>query len=1125
MTSKSEAPECWFCGRKHEVRKRELCPAFGKVCNRCRKPNHFAIKCRSSVANGSVKMIDDSGEEVFPTQIAAVGLDDSQFITLKLQSGNFLRFQVDTGAQCNVIPLALYRQATNDHKLRQVKPGKSQLSAYGGTTLPVTGQVLLKVERGNHQYTLECKLVNCTNIRPLLGRKACLDMKIVAYLDNDALHKPHIGQATVFSLEPTSTVSQQQLIKKYSRVFKEGVGKVAGDYHIRLDSSAQPVQHAPRWVPVALRQRLKETLNSMVRANIIAPVTEPTSWISSIVVVPKKNGTLRICLDPKDLNAAIQREHYPLPTIEDVATRLYGAKVFSVLDFRSGFWHITLDESSSFLTTFHTPFGRYRWKRMPFGICSAPEIFQRRMHELIEGLIGVEVVADDFVVVGRGQTEESAIHDHDKNLEALLLRCEERGVRLNADKLKLRMPEVPFIGHVATGQGLCVDPAKVQAIKEMPIPKDMAGVQQLLGLTQYLSKFLPHLAEITKPLRELTQKDTTWVWEHPQQEALDKLKEAVMSTPVLRYYNLNEEVTLQCDASQSGLGAAMMQNGQPVAYASRALSAVETRYAQIEKELLAVVFACHHFDAYIYGRSRVNIETDHKPLESIVQKPLHSAPQRLQRMLLSLQKYSLQWKYKKGTTMFLADTLSRAHPPEVCACEVAVNLESIDHTADTLLAVSKENLLQIKHASSDDPVLQVLRETIQYGWPENKKDVPLSIRAYYDFRDELTIQDQLVFKGSRVVIPTSLRREMMSVIHASHIGIEGTIRRARDSLYWPRMSADLKEYVSKCDICLTHRTTQGRESLLQHEIPERPWARVGVDLCELKGRTLLIVCDYYSNFIEVERIQTPTTLGVTKILKSLFARYGVPDVVVSDNGPQFSSAEFTEFARTWHFTHLTSSPYYPQSNGKAENAVKTIKRLFTKCKESGQSEHLALLDWRNTPTEGMGTSPAQRFLGRRCKTLLPITKSLLSPRYPVKQDVQELQAQKARQLRYYNQHGRDLRPIAPGETVRIQLPGQKTWSVGICKALVGPRSYEIKVGDAVYRRNRRHVIRTDELVDTDDRNLDPQTTDLEEGMDNSSAGMEQNRIPTTMAPQEQGTMRRSQRTPRAPRWMEDYVPS
>ena len=300
-------------------------------------------------------------------------------------------------------------------------------------------------------------------------------------------------------------------------------------------------------------------------------------------------------------------------------TRNVWAKVFTVLNIRSGFWHITLDEPSFFLTTFQTPFGRYRWKRMPFGICCAPEIFQRRMHELIEGLTEIEVIADDFVVVGRGNSEAEAMHDHDKNLQALLQRCEERGVRLNADKLKLRMHAIPFVGHRATDQGLCVDPVKVQAIKEMPTLKDVAGIQRLLGLTQYLSKFLPQLSNITQPLCELTQKETAWVWDHAQQNALEKLKQAVMSTPVLRYYNINEEVTLQCDESQSVLGAAMMQSGQPVAYASRALTLVESRYAQIEKELLAVVFACDHFDAYIYGRNRVQIETDHKPLESIVQ--------------------------------------------------------------------------------------------------------------------------------------------------------------------------------------------------------------------------------------------------------------------------------------------------------------------------------------------------------------------------------------------------------------------------------------------------------------------------------------------------------------------------
>lgn len=238
----------------------------------------------------------------------------------------------------------------------------------------------------------------------------------------------------------------------------------------------------------------------MVEQDIIAPVTTPTRWVSSLVVVPKKDGKIRLCLDPKDLNQVIQREHYPLPTIEDVATHLHGAKVFTKLDVRNGFWHIKLDESSSYLTTFNTPFGRYRWKRMPFGIRSAPEIFQRRMHELIEGMPHVEVVADDFVVVGYGETLEQATRDHDQNLMGFLQLCQDRGLKLHIEKLTLKQTEVSFIGHVANGDGLRVDPDKVKAIHDMPAPTDKAGVQRLLGMVQYLSKFLPNLSDMTKPL-------------------------------------------------------------------------------------------------------------------------------------------------------------------------------------------------------------------------------------------------------------------------------------------------------------------------------------------------------------------------------------------------------------------------------------------------------------------------------------------------------------------------------------------------------------------------------------------------------------------------------------------------
>ena len=204
-------------------------------------------------------------------------------------------------------------------------------------------------------------------------------------------------------------------------------------------SQCSPVQHAPRRIPAALRSRLIEELNHLEAAGIIAKVEVPTDWVSSMVVLPKKSGKLRICLDPKDLNKAIRREHYPLPVIEDIATRLCGARVFTILDVRQRFWHIPLEDRSTYLTTFNTPFGKYRWLHIPFRICSAPENFQRQMHQLIEKLTGVEVVADDFVVYGCGATDSKAMRDHDKKLQEFLQRCEERNVVIGKEKLQFKL--------------------------------------------------------------------------------------------------------------------------------------------------------------------------------------------------------------------------------------------------------------------------------------------------------------------------------------------------------------------------------------------------------------------------------------------------------------------------------------------------------------------------------------------------------------------------------------------------------------------------------------------------------------------------------------------------------------
>ena len=262
--------------------------------------------------------------------------------------------------------------------------------------------------------------------------------------------------------------------------------------------------------------------------------------------------------------------------------------------------------------------------------------------------------------------------------------------------------------------------------------------------------------------------------------------------------------------------------------------------------------------------------------------------------------------------------------------------------------------------------------------------------------------------------------------------------------------------------CLRHRDAQPKEPLLQHEVNARPWSRIASDLCELRGRTLLVIVDYYSGYIEVDSLKQTTSRSVIKSMKQMFSRYGTPDILVTDNGPQYASEEFARFATEWQFEHVTSSPECPRSNGRAENAVKTVKRLFTKCREDGTSEFQALLDWRNTPTEGVGTSPAQRLMGRRCKTLLPTTDTLLKPQYGVNSDTQAVRKKKEESRRRYNYGARPLIPLKSGDTVRMKLPRQTIWTPAIVAGEVAPRSYEVTANGSTYRRNRRDLLLTKE---------------------------------------------------------------
>ena len=311
-----------------------------------------------------------------------------------------------------------------------------------------------------------------------------------------------------------------------------------------IDPTATPVVNAPRKVPVALRKRVKKALSDMENDGVIRKVDEPTDWVNSMVIVEKPNKKLRICLDPRNLNTAIKREHFQLPTIAEITSRMSGAKIFSKLDGNNSYWQLKLDPESQLLTTFNTSYGRYCYLRTPFEIKSAQEVYQKRISQLFEDIEGVETDID-ILIWGRSKEE------HDQRLKMALKRCEDIGLTLNKDKCVIGTSSVTYIGHILTADGVKPDESKVKAILEMPAPTDKKGVMRLLGTVNYLAKFVPDMSQITEPIRALLKQDVEFEWNSAQEAAFTKIKKILTSDPILKYFDVNKEVTISCDASQS----------------------------------------------------------------------------------------------------------------------------------------------------------------------------------------------------------------------------------------------------------------------------------------------------------------------------------------------------------------------------------------------------------------------------------------------------------------------------------------------------------------------------------------------------------------------------------------------
>ena len=407
-------------------------------------------------------------------------------------------------------------------------------------------------------------------------------------------------------------------------------------------------------MPIESKAAIEEAIDYMVKQDILEPQIEPTPWVSSVTYPVKPTGEVRPCLDARDLNKTIIRENHKPQTVEEIAHQLARAMVFTKADALKAFLQVHRTQESSKLLVINTHKGRYRLKRMPFGAKMSQDVFQMKMDLIMERCSGVISIHNDIVVYGVSD------EDHDANLINLLNVAQIKGLVLNSKKLELKCRRVSFFGAEYSTDGMHPCLKKIQGITEMTPPTEKQQLASFIGMVTYMGNFVPHLSHHTEPLCAMLKQDAVFAWDEMANASFQKIKDLIAksATRPLHYYDQRKPVTVQVDASQRGLGTCLLQDGQPIAYASKSLTDTETRYANIERELLAIVFACQRFNTYVMGRPST-VESDHKPLEMIHQKSLASAPLRLQRMLLQLQRYDVTIRYRPGKEMLLTDALSR----------------------------------------------------------------------------------------------------------------------------------------------------------------------------------------------------------------------------------------------------------------------------------------------------------------------------------------------------------------------------------------------------------------------------------------------------------------------------------
>ena len=1032
LNKNNKQENCTRCGGRGHSGKNCL-RTKGKTCLKCGKTGHFGIVCKSSLESGHLKNTDRKEKKYNPrytrNKVNHLAEEDKKFdkyediemfyiegevesdpkedktgistyslkelyeredteIEIKTIGDTENKFEVeinetkipvliDSGSTLNLIDENVYKSLKYAEPYRK---SKIKIFAYQSKKpLNVLGKFVAKIAVQENEINTEI-YVTREKGQSILSKSASESLNILR------VGLPKIVEAKVNSVKSKSideivnpvkpemeikwkiSENTQKIIEKHENLFK-GVGCYKNfAVKLHIDKSVVPVQQPIRRIPFHTRKKVSDEIRRLEKLDIIEKVNGPTTWINPVVPVIKSSGEVRLCLDMRRANEAIIRERHVIPKLDELVTELHGAKYFSKIDLREAYHQILLDESSRDITTFACHEGLYRYKRLVYGCKTAFEIFQRIVEISITGCEGARNLSDDILVWG------STLSELEGRTEKVFDRLSKNGFKVNLKKCVFGANEISFSGHVLSQNGISIMKDKVAAINKIEEPKNVAELKSFLGMVSYCHKFIRNYSTLSEPLRKLTRKSQKFVWGEEQKITFITLKEALKNAETMAYYNPHAETKITVDASPVGLGAILTQRQEdgsfkPVYYGSRALTDVESRYSQTEREALAVVWSCEYFHFYIFDNF-VTIETDHKPLLGMLtvkSKP----PPRIERWLMRLQAYSYELVYISGSRNS-ADCLSR-NPQKLNK----IRDEAIENYIKMIVtdAIPKAHSIKeiVEATSKDKDLVEVMKAVSSGRWNVKEKNSP-----YYKVRLNLSVKEGILLKDNCIIIPKTLRQNILRVAHKCHQGETKTLSMMREKVWWPGMREDLTNMIKECHGCQVNTPVRNKcEPLNMTPLPPKPMHLIAVDIKGplVSGEYLLVFLDYYSRFPFVYVIKTITSMKIIECCESLFCMFGYPVELVSDNGSQFVSDETEKYLKMNNILHRKVSPYWPSANGEVERFNMTLGKTISSLEAEGKNWRVwlnaFLLDYRTSIHRAIGKTPADVLMRYKVKNNIP----------------------------------------------------------------------------------------------------------------------------------------------------------